>query len=198
MQITEVRVKLMDDTSQFGNERLHAFCSVTLDDAFVIRDLKIIEGTRGYFVAMPSRKLADRCPTCRCKNHLRARFCTNCGYRLDENRAPREPDGRAKLHEDIAHPINQESRERLQHVVIKAFEEERERAKLPGYVSTYYDDYDSYESEQSYGSVISRLDRPRGGRPTPHDNGRPHHRPVDRPAPVDVTRADESRRATVM
>ncbi|MFO0864617.1 MAG: SpoVG family protein [Gemmataceae bacterium] len=57
MVITEVRIKLMEE----NNERLHAFCSVTLDDAFVVRDLKIIEGTRGMFVAMPSRKLMDRC-----------------------------------------------------------------------------------------------------------------------------------------
>ena len=58
MVITEVRIKLMED----NNERLQAFCSVTFDDAFVVRDLKIIEGTKGSFVAMPSRKLTDRCP----------------------------------------------------------------------------------------------------------------------------------------
>src|SRR5207248_1435999 len=67
--ITEVRIKLMED----NNERLQAFCSVTFDDCFVIRDLKIIEGTKGSFVAMPSRKLTDRCPGCGSKNHLRAR-----------------------------------------------------------------------------------------------------------------------------
>ena len=59
MVITEVRIKLMEDNNE--NERLQAFCSVTFDDAFVIRDLKIIEGTKGSFVAMPSRKLTDRC-----------------------------------------------------------------------------------------------------------------------------------------
>ena len=50
MVITEVRIKLVEE----NNERLMAFCSVTLDNAFVIRDLKIIEGTKGLFVAMPS------------------------------------------------------------------------------------------------------------------------------------------------
>src|SRR5881227_3286591 len=75
--ITEVRIKLMEDNNE--NERLQAFCSVTFDDAFVVRDLKIIEGTKGSFVAMPSRKLMDRCPGCGCKYHLRARFCNQCG-----------------------------------------------------------------------------------------------------------------------
>ena len=42
MEITEVRIKLMDEAS----ERLQAFCSITFDDWFVIRDLKIIEGTQ--------------------------------------------------------------------------------------------------------------------------------------------------------
>src|SRR4051794_13455722 len=81
--ITEVRIKLMED----NNERLQAFCSVTCDDAFVTRDLKIIEGTKGPFGAMPSRKLTDRCGGCGSKNHLRARFCNQCGGRLDEDRA---------------------------------------------------------------------------------------------------------------
>ena len=65
MVITEVRIKLMEGGQE--NERLQAFCSVTFDDCFVIRDLKIIEGTKGSFVAMPSRKLTDRCPGCGCK-----------------------------------------------------------------------------------------------------------------------------------
>ena len=43
MEITEVRIKLMEDNSG-SNERLQAFCSITFDDMFVIRDLKIIEG----------------------------------------------------------------------------------------------------------------------------------------------------------
>ena len=85
MVITEVRIKLMEDSNE--NERLQAFCSVTFDNAFVVRDLKIIEGTKGSFVAMPSRKLTDRCPGCGCKNHLRARFCNQCGSKLDEDRA---------------------------------------------------------------------------------------------------------------
>ena len=84
------------------------------DNAFVVRDLKIIEGVKGYFVAMPSRKLTDRCGGCGSKNHLRARFCNQCGNKLDEDRATRDADGRAKLHADIAHPINSGCREVIQ------------------------------------------------------------------------------------
>src|SRR5262245_31840785 len=162
VEITEVRIKLMED----NNERLQAFCSVTFDDAFVVRDLKIIEGTKGSFVAMPSRKLTDRCPQCGCKNHLRARFCNQCGGRLDEDRATRDADGRAKLHADIAHPINSACREIIQTAVLKAYHEEKERAKQPGYVCRY-DDYDAGDFDDSYTSVVSELNRP-------GENFRPH------------------------
>jgi stage V sporulation protein G len=156
--ITEVRIKLMDD----NNERLQAFCSVTFDDAFVVRDLKIIEGTKGSFVAMPSRKLTDRCGSCGCKNHLRARYCNQCGHKLDEDRATRDADGRAKLHADIAHPINSACREVIQSAVLRAFQEEKERSKQPGYVCTY-DDYDGGEFEESYTTVVSELNAGRNG-----------------------------------
>jgi stage V sporulation protein G len=106
VEITEVRIKLMEE----GGERLQAFCSITFDDCFVIRDLKIIEGTNGPFVAMPSRKLTDRCPQCHSKNHLRSLYCNQCGARLQEDRATKDDDGRAKLYADIAHPINSRCR----------------------------------------------------------------------------------------
>ncbi len=145
MEITEVRIKLMEDNSG-SNERLQAFCSITFDDMFVIRDLKIIEGAKGFFVAMPSRKLTDRCTHCGTKNHLRSRFCNQCGSRLDENRAIRDADGRAKLHADIAHPINSACREKIQGAVLASYAEELERAKVPGYISRY-DDLDGGEFE---------------------------------------------------
>jgi len=138
--ITEVRIKLMEDNSG-SNERLQAFCSITFDDMFVIRDLKIIEGAKGFFVAMPSRKLTDRCHHCGTKNHLRSRFCNQCGARLDENRAIRDADGRAKLHADIAHPINSGCREKIQGAVLSSYAEELERSKMPGYTCRY-DDFD--------------------------------------------------------
>ncbi|MGL4555080.1 MAG: SpoVG family protein [Gemmataceae bacterium] len=157
MVITEVRIKLMDDSNE--NERLQAFCSVTFDDAFVVRDLKIIEGTKGSFVAMPSRKLTDRCGGCGCKNHLRSRYCNQCGGRLDEDRAVRDSDGRVKLHADIAHPINSACREVIQSAVLKAFQIERERSKQPGYVCQYddYDGGDDFIAPPSYTQVATEM-----------------------------------------
>lgn len=137
VEITEIRIKLMDDPS----ERLRAFCSVTFDNSFVVRDLKIIEGTSGPFVAMPSRKLTAHCTRCGAKNHLRAIYCNQCGTRIQRENAGRSEDGRAKLYADIAHPINSPCREMIQTRVVEAYHEELEKAKQPGYVSRY-DDYD--------------------------------------------------------
>jgi stage V sporulation protein G len=129
MEISEVRVKLVDNK----DERLKAFCSMTLDNEFVIRDIKIIEGTNGLFIAMPSRKMSDHCEKCGGKNHLRARFCNNCGAKLPDERAKQDVKGRMKLHADIAHPINADCRKRIQDRIAEAFESEVERSKLPGY-----------------------------------------------------------------
>lgn len=137
MEITEVRIKLMEEPG----ERLKAFCSVTFDDCFVVRDLKIIDGSNGPFVAMPSRKLTSHCPRCGMKNHLRASFCNQCGAKQDDSRAAKDSDGRSKLYADIAHPINSSCREMIQNCVIDEFYQEIERAKQPGYVSRY-DDFD--------------------------------------------------------
>ena len=173
MVITEVRIKLVEE----NNERLLAFCSVTFDNSFVIRDLKIIEGTRGCFVAMPSRKLTDRCGQCGCKNHLRSRFCNNCGHRTDENRAARDPEGRTRLHADIAHPINSSCREGLQQAIIRTYHDEKERSRMPGYICTY-DDYDGGEFDgEMPASAMPRMDAPvRGARThTGHPVPRPTH-----------------------
>lgn len=137
MEITEVRIKLMEE----AGERLQGFCSITFDNCFVVRDLKIIDGTSGPFVAMPSRKLTAHCPGCGSKNHLRAAYCNQCGQRLKEDRVAKDDDGRAKLYADIAHPINSICREMIQETVIRAFRDEVERSKLPGYVPSY-DDFD--------------------------------------------------------
>lgn len=138
MEITEVRIKLMVDT----DDRLQGFCSVTFDDCFVVRDLKIIDGSNGPFVAMPSRKLMSHCHQCHSKNHLKAQYCNQCGTRQREDRAVRDAEGRAKLYADIAHPINSQCREMIQNRVIAEFRAEVERSKQPGYVSRYEDAYD--------------------------------------------------------
>lgn len=140
MEITEVRVKLVANK----DDRLKGFCSMTLDDDFVVRDIKVIEGTNGLFVAMPSRKMSDHCTHCGGKNHLRSKYCNNCGGKLSEERAKQDAQGRMKLHADIAHPINVECRKKIQNTIVKAFEDEVEKSKAPGYkpVKMDVEDYD--------------------------------------------------------
>lgn len=53
MEITEVRISLMED------RKLRGFANITLDDSFVIRGLKIIRGIERYFIAMPRRRKQD-------------------------------------------------------------------------------------------------------------------------------------------
>jgi stage V sporulation protein G len=150
MEITEVRIKLMEDSE----DRLRAFCSITIDQCFVIRDLKIIEGTNGPFVAMPSRKMSARCGRCGNKNHLRSQYCNQCGSRLRGPQDLREVEGGNpnKLYADIAHPINQACRDLIQSSVIGEYMLELERAKLPGYKSRYDDEYADSGPEGNEGS----------------------------------------------
>ena len=82
MEITEVRITLRDD------EKLKAFASITLDNQIVIRGLKIIEGSGGLFIAMPSRQRRDG------------------------------------SYQDVAHPINRETRLWLEKEVVGAYKEE--------------------------------------------------------------------------
>ena len=139
-QVTEVRIKLTEDP----RNKLRAYASVTIDDAFVVRDLKIIDGNRGPFIAMPSRKLADHCPRCHHKNHLRAAYCNQCGGRLDPDRASKDDRGRARLHADLAHPINSTTRIELHKAVVRAYAEEAEAAQKAGanYRPKTFDDLD--------------------------------------------------------
>ncbi len=53
MQISEIRIHIMNE------ERLKAFASVTFDNCFVVRNMKVVQGNKGVFLCMPSRKLAD-------------------------------------------------------------------------------------------------------------------------------------------
>ncbi len=166
MQVTEVRINLCGN----GANRLKAFCSLTFDDTFVIRDVKLIDGNDGLFLAMPSRKLCDHCRRCGEKNHLRARFCNGCGMRLDENRSASPAHGsgyangnsnghgsghghapsRVKLHADIAHPINGQCRQLIERQVLSAYHDELERSKQPGYVPPSLDteDVDVYDDNR--------------------------------------------------
>jgi len=147
MRLTDIRIMLCTNPS----DRLKAFCALTFDGIFVVRDVKLIEGNDGLFLAMPSRKLSDHCKRCGEKNHVRAHFCNECGARLDENRFLKYRQGngtnRLKLHADIAHPINVETRQRIEREVFGAYQMEIERSKLPGYVAIDLDtdDWGSFE-----------------------------------------------------
>lgn len=157
MQLSEIRISLCPPHSG----RLRAFCSLTFDNTFVIRDVKLIEGNDGLFLAMPARKLCDRCKRCGEKNHLRARYCNNCGMRLDENRYLRSQQGNAgaaghagggriKLHADIAHPIHPGCRHEIEQKVLAAYREELERSKQPGYQPLRIeDDFEEFHHDES-------------------------------------------------
>ncbi len=156
MEITEVRIKLMEESE----DRLRAFCSITIDHAFVIRDLKIIEGVNGPFVAMPSRKMSARCGKCGNKNHLRSSYCNQCGTRLRGPQDLRDVEGGGgsnKMYADIAHPINQACRDLIQNSVIREYLVELDRAKQPDYKSRYDDEYvESTHSEPVSNSLANQ------------------------------------------
>ena len=126
MEITEVRVVLKDSP----DKKLKAYATVTFDNAFVVRNIKVIEGTSGLFIAMPSRKIKQPCAKCGFKNELRSKFCNQCGAQLPVTARPvgEVAQGGAQLeHKDIAHPITQSFREYLQKRVLEAYEQEKTR-----------------------------------------------------------------------
>jgi stage V sporulation protein G len=89
MEITEVRVFPVNE------ERLKAYVTITLDNCFVVRDLKVINGNTGLFVAMPAK---------------------------------RRKDGTFK---DIAHPLNSETREKMEKIILSEYDRELARGTLP-------------------------------------------------------------------
>ena len=144
LKITEIRVKLLPRPT----DKLRAFASITIEDCLVIRDIKIIEGGGGrLFVAMPSRKLGDRCPSCAGKNPRRARFCNDCGVRLPESAAQLDERGRPRLYADVAHPIHQKARDFIQSAILEAYARELELSKQAGYKAVEFEDmdYDTFE-----------------------------------------------------
>ena len=82
MQITDVRIRRVEKEG-----KMKAVVSITIDEEFVVHDIKVIEGEKGLFIAMPSRKAADG------------------EYR------------------DIAHPINSETREQIQKLILEKYQE---------------------------------------------------------------------------
>jgi len=135
VRITEVRIKLVPRAA----DRLLAFGAITIDHEFVVRDLKLIMGPQGPFVAMPSRKLTGHCPKCSQKNSLGARYCNQCGGRQPEMPPPSDAEGRRRLYADIAHPISIASRMTVERVVVEEYERELERSRHPGYAPRHDD-----------------------------------------------------------
>jgi stage V sporulation protein G len=126
MEITEIRIIKKEDVTK----KLKAFANVTFDNCFVVRDMKVVEGTKGLFVAMPSRRARVNCGRCGYKgNTLGGRYCSHCGAELPPYH--RDENDRNSDHKDIAHPITPEFREKLQKANLEAYEKE---ASLPGAV----------------------------------------------------------------
>ncbi len=122
MRITEIQVRL----AKPNRNRLLAVVSVTFGDAFVVHDMKVIQGNNGPFLAMPSRKRTDRCHRCQSKNHLQARHCNQCGAKLGADRAVSKPGRRQEFHTDVAHPIHMHFRKVLEAAVLNAYHETME------------------------------------------------------------------------
>ena len=80
MKITDVKIKKVDSAN-----RLKAIVDITIDEAFVVHELRIIEGNNGLFVAMPSRQVGEN------------------------------------VYKDVAHPINAETRQMIEEVVLTAY-----------------------------------------------------------------------------
>lgn len=121
MKITEVRI--FPTESKDG--KLKAFATMTFDDWFVVRNVKVIQGTNGLFVAMPSRKAMDSCTKCGFKNVVGAKFCNQCGGQLEAKRFTEQKEGDVQNdHMDIAHPITQECRVYIQDRILEAYKKE--------------------------------------------------------------------------
>jgi stage V sporulation protein G len=132
MEITEVRVFLKDSP----DKKLKAYVTVTFDNAFVVRNIKVIEGTSGLFIAMPSRKVKSPCPKCSFKNELRSKYCNQCAAQLPIAPRPAVAEeaasGAQMEHKDIAHPITQSFREYLQKRILEAYEQEKVKGPAGG------------------------------------------------------------------
>lgn len=121
MEITEVRVFLKEGQ----DKKLKGYVTVTFDHAFVVRNIKVIQGASGLFIAMPSRKLKLPCQRCGFKNEVGSKFCNECGNNLPVPTQEEIAVHDAKSeHRDIAHPITQQFRDALQAKIIEAYKKE--------------------------------------------------------------------------
>ena len=120
MEITEVRVVAKEGK----DKKLKGYATVTFDNAFVVRNIKVIQGTTGLFVAMPSKKSKYPCTQCGTKNEIGSHFCNRCGASMEGAVEIVEDVEDREEHHDIAHPINQQFRDYLQSKVLEVFSKE--------------------------------------------------------------------------
>src|SRR3954454_12791453 len=85
MEITDIKVFPVDE------DKLKAYVTITLDNCFVVRDLKVISGTAGLFIAMPAKKRKDG------------------------------------TYKDIAHPLNADTRDRMEKIILSEYEKQIRR-----------------------------------------------------------------------
>ncbi len=118
MKVTEITIRLQNNPK---NPALLAICSLVVENAFVIHEVKVIQGRKGVFVAMPQRKRTDHCPSCNASNALSSRHCHHCGIMI--------PGGFSEIKdctEDVVHPITEECRREFHSKVLAAYENELE------------------------------------------------------------------------
>ncbi len=106
MEITEVRITLRDEP------KLKAFANITFEDSFVVRGLKVIDGQKGLFISMPSRKAKDG------------------------------------TYRDIAHPINNEMRQKIEQVILEKYNEEFKKAQEESADTDFSKDFDPPEGAE--------------------------------------------------
>ncbi len=137
MRIEEIRFMLVDpDSDRAHSDKLRAYVTITLAGELgyvVVHDLRVIagrnpQGEEKLFVAMPSRKIMDYCPSCGGKNVIQAAHCNWCGEDLDFV-VPKDDFGREKLHTDVVHPIDKATRDSLREQILLAYEQELERQR---------------------------------------------------------------------
>jgi stage V sporulation protein G len=128
VEITDVQVNLVGG----GDDRLRAYCAVVFDNSFVVHNVRVIEKTDGLLVAMPSRKLTSKCPTCHFKNPIDNCYCGNCGTRLRDEATIKRLQRETKVHFDVAHPINPEMRRKIEEAVLAAYHQASEQRPTRG------------------------------------------------------------------
>lgn len=121
MEITETKISLVNKP----NSRLRAYASITFDNSFVVREIRVIEGKNGLFVAMPSRKIQRPCEKCGFKNPVNYKFCGQCGGEIPAHKTELSKNSEELKHKDLAHPINAELREYMQKKILESYEHEK-------------------------------------------------------------------------